>query len=46
VQESHLVNESDFQKLFIETMKRHREEALHGARDRHIKFRDKAKFFF
>jgi hypothetical protein len=41
-----LVNGSDSQKLFIETMKRHREEALHEARDRHIRFRDKAKFFF
>jgi hypothetical protein len=46
VQDIHLVNGSDFQRLFLKTMKRHREEALQQARDRHMKFRESAKFFF
>jgi hypothetical protein len=46
VQDTHLVNGSDFQRLFLKTMKRHRESAVQQARDRHMKFRESAKFFF
>lgn len=43
---AHLVDGSDSQKPFIETMKRNLDETMREARDRHMKFRESAKFFF